>query len=93
MPEPITQEEFLFEAQQALDELSAEELLSFPLVARKIEARNNNLYTIYFHDTRFHSLVIRWRRGQSFRLEFRDAMLRWAHSRGWRTKKKNKGAE
>jgi hypothetical protein len=90
MPEPITREEFLFEAQQALDELSAEELLAFPLVAHKIDAGNNDLYTIYFHDTRFHSLVIRWRRGQSFRLEFRDAMLRQAQSRGSSNKNKQR---
>jgi hypothetical protein len=64
-----------FEAQQVLDDLLRRDLIPFPLTAFKVEWIGLDKYVIYFHDSRLPSIIVSWVQGESFRDEFRAAIL------------------
>lgn len=63
------------EAQQVLDELSAESLIPFKLEAREVYPIGTEELIIRFHDSRLRSIDISWKQGESFKAVFRVAML------------------
>ena len=63
------------EAQQALDELFSERLLSFELSAHSVEAIGLQEYIIRFHDSRLSSVLVSWYEGLSFKDICRTAVL------------------
>jgi hypothetical protein len=62
------------EAQAALDELMQEGKLLFKLEARELIS-NGSQYTIGFHDSRLHSIIVKCEAGQSFKEIVRAAVL------------------
>ena len=65
---------FKLEAQQVLDEIWSEKLIPFALRVGKIEETPDK-YTIYFHDSRMHSVSFSLVVDHSFRDVFRSAVL------------------
>ena len=63
------------EAQLALDDLWAKELIPFELKARKIDSLGCDEYIIRFHDSRLRSVDVSWKNGDSFADLVRDAVL------------------
>jgi len=63
------------EAQQILDELFADALIPFRLNAREVKSIGMEEYIICFHDSRLRSLDVSWKKGESFKLVFRRAIL------------------
>jgi hypothetical protein len=64
----------IIEAKQVLDELWSEKLIPFALSVGKIEETPGE-YTIYFHDSRMHSVCIPIIEGDSFKDTVRSAVL------------------
>ena len=64
-----------YEAQQALDELFSEHLLSFKLFADRVEPIGLQEYIIHFHDSRLNSVIVSWYPGLSFKDVCRTAVL------------------
>ncbi len=62
------------EAQQVLDELLQAGLIPFKLKAAQLVAEGADHYTIYFFDSRLHSVSVVWAEGQSFKDIFRTAV-------------------
>ena len=62
------------EAQQAIDELLSEHLIPFKLKAEKV-ACDHPEYTVWFFDSRLHSVTVRWNATRSFKDEVRAALL------------------
>lgn len=71
----MTLEGLRLEAQQTLDDLLKDGLIPFELTARTIESEDDGQYVIRFHDSRFFSISVAWDEGQSFRDNFRAAVL------------------
>jgi hypothetical protein len=67
--------DYKVEAQQILDELFSENLLPFKLSAREVKSIGATEYVVRFHDSRLHSVEVSCRQGQSFKDEFRSAVL------------------
>jgi hypothetical protein len=63
------------EAQQAIDELLSEHLLPFKLRANKVACEDPAQYTVWFFDSRLHSVIVPWNLGQSFKEKVRAAVL------------------
>lgn len=63
------------EAQQAIDELFSEHLIPFKLKAGRVAAEDSAQYTVWFFDSRLHSVTVPWKAGQSFRGKVRAALL------------------
>lgn len=63
------------EAQQAIDELLSEHLIPFKLRAGKVASEGSAQYTVWFFDSRLHSVTVPWKAGQSFRGKVRAAVL------------------
>ena len=63
------------EAQEAIDELLNEHLLPFKLKASKVACEDPAQYTVWFFDSRLHSIVVPWNAGQSFKEKVRAAVL------------------
>jgi hypothetical protein len=72
----VASESLHVEAQQSLDELRQEELLPFPLVAHKLIDETHGVYTVLFYDSRLHSVMVRWKEGESFKAAVRAAVWR-----------------
>ena len=62
-------------AQETLDELFTEGLISFKLSARAVESIGLREYIIRFHDSRLRSVDVSWQEGQSFKEVVRAAIL------------------
>lgn len=62
-------------AQEVLEELYRRNLIPFKLTAFNVEWVGLDKYTVYFHDTRLHSVTISWVESESFRDAFRSAVL------------------
>jgi hypothetical protein len=57
----MAEEQLTIEAQEAVNELWAEQAIPFKLTAHKVEAAGQpGRYTVYFLDTRLRSLLIYW---------------------------------
>ena len=63
------------EAQKAIDELLSEHLIPFKLRAEKVASEDSAEYTIWFFDSRLHSVTVPWKAGQSFKEKVRAAVL------------------
>ncbi len=63
------------EAQQAIDELLSEHLIPFKLKANKVACEDPAEYTVWFFDSRLHSVIVPWNAGQSFKEKVRAAVL------------------
>lgn len=63
------------EAQLAIDELLSEHLIPFKLKANKIACDDPSQYTVWFFDSRLHSVIVPWNAGQSFKEKVRTAVL------------------
>lgn len=63
------------EAQQILEELYGEGALNFKLFACQVEHLGGGDCIVRFHDSRLHSIDLRWCEGQSFKDVFRTAVL------------------
>ena len=63
------------EAQEAIDELLSEHLLPFKLKASKVACEDPAGYTVWFFDSRLHSVIVPWNVGQSFKTMVRAAVL------------------
>jgi len=63
------------EAQAALDELWATELIPFQLTAHKVESLGAEEYIIRFHDSRLRSVDVSWKNQGSFADAVRIAVL------------------
>ncbi len=63
------------EAQLALDDLWAKELIPFELKVRKIDSLGCDEYIIRFHESRLRSVDVSWKNGDSFADPVRDAVL------------------
>lgn len=62
--------------QRALDDLFANKLIPFRLVARKITEEYLGEFTIHFHDSRLRSVVVKAFKGDSFAPQVRAAVLK-----------------
>jgi hypothetical protein len=63
------------EAQLALDDLWAKDLIPFELEARKIDSLGCDEYIIRFDDSRMRSVDVSWKDGESFADLVRTAVL------------------
>jgi hypothetical protein len=63
------------EAQQAIDELLSEHLIPFKLRAGKVASEDYDEFTVWFFDSRLHSVTVPWKTGQSFKGKIRAAIL------------------
>ena|SRR5688572_19979681 len=63
------------EAQLAIDELLSEHRLPFKLRANKVAFEDPAQYTVWFFDSRLHSVIVPWKAGQSFKEKVRAAVL------------------
>ena len=71
-------EQLAIEAQEAVDELWAEQVIPFKLTAHNIDAGENpGYYTVHFFDTRVRSLFIYWNpEKESFKTATRGVVTR-----------------
>ncbi len=74
----MAEEQLTIEAQEALDELWAEQIIQFKLTGRKVEAGGEpGHYTFHFFDPRIPSLFIYWNPGkESFKTAVREVVGR-----------------
>ena len=63
------------EAQLVLDELFREHSIPFKLSVGKTDPVSQNQYIIRFHDSRLHSVDFTLKQGESFKDEFRAAVV------------------
>ena len=62
-------------AQETLDELFVQALIPFKLSASNVESIGMEEYIVRFNDSRLHSVDLSWKTGQSFKSNFRAAIL------------------
>lgn len=72
---PTNTETIKAEAQKALDELFANDLIPFKLTAQVVESIGMEEYIIRFYDSRLYSIDFSWRPGQALRSIFKAAVL------------------
>lgn len=75
-------EELRSEAQSALEDLWAKQLIPFELKAREIDSLGYDEYIVRFHDSRLRSVDVSWKNGDSFADLVRDAVLASVTARG-----------
>ena len=56
----MAEDQLTIEAQEAVNELWAEQVIPFKPTAHKVEASGNGQYTVQFFDARLSSLFIYW---------------------------------
>ena len=71
----MTPQSLKLEAQAALDELTQEGRLPFPLEAREMTLEEGSRYTVSFHDSRLPSVTVACGEGQSFKNVVHAAVL------------------
>ena len=77
------------ETQQTLDELWAEQVIPFKLMAQKLVKADSGRYTVHFGDPRLHSLFMYWNpEKESFKTALREMVKRTVGKRsrakgGW----------